>query len=94
MFMEWLSTKNIFTDFKILPLTSLSDTDSDSDFKMEQVEDSKIYNTNLYLDFRDDLDEKNYSLKFNHPSFREIYNIYNRLVMKSSLYYPTVIIYL
>jgi hypothetical protein len=39
-----------------------------------------IYN----LDTRDDFDEKNYSLKFNHPSFTEIaMNVYDFEFMKT-----------
>ena len=42
-----------------------------SNFKMEQAEDIT----------RDGFDEKNYSIKFNLPSFRELGNVYNEKFM-------------
>jgi len=46
-----------------------------------------IYNLDAQVDF----DEQNYSLKFNHPSFRDIYNIYLIKSMSPFQYYPIVI---
>jgi hypothetical protein len=55
----------------------LSTTSFFTDFKREPAEDSKIYLIIYNLDNIDDFDEKNYSLKFNHPSIREFGNVYN-----------------
>ena len=59
----------------------LSKTSFFTDFKREPVEDSKIYLIIYNLDIIDDFDEKNYSLKFNLPYFREFGNVYNERCM-------------
>ena len=43
----------------------------------ESAEDSKKYLIIYNLDTIDDFCEKNYSLKFNRPSFKELGSIYN-----------------
>ena len=59
----------------------LSITSFFTDFKREPAEDSKICIITYNLETIDDFDEKNYSLKFNCPSFREFGNVYNEYCM-------------
>ena len=55
----------------------LSTTSFFTDFKREPAEYSKIYLIIYNLDTIDDFGEKNYTLKFNRPSFREFGNVYD-----------------
>jgi hypothetical protein len=61
----------------------LSSTNLFTDLKREKADESKINLINYILDAREDFDEKNYSLKFNHLSLREFGNVFNEDYMTS-----------